>query len=187
VQSVRPVLSALGLTGLPMRLDEDEPGFSLDLSALRLPEMPGSILVPASDTPRDLLIDWRAAAIVETQGMSQAKAPAHAAMEVSGFLARDSHRVLLLDGTPVAMTGFNAVLSDIVQVGGVYTPPAFRSRGFGRQAVAMHLAEARAAGVGRAVLFAANAAAARAYRALGFVPGPGMSLVLFSSPATVSA
>lgn len=183
--STRPVLCALGLADTPARLDEDEPGFALDLSRLRIPPAPGAALVPASQVGRDLLIDWRGAATVETQGLSPDLAPDHAALDVDGWLARDSHRVLLHDGQPVALTGFNARLPEIVQVGGVYTPPALRNRGHARTAVALHLAEARAQGATRAVLFAATPAAARAYRAIGFQPAPAFSLVLFHAPVTL--
>jgi GNAT superfamily N-acetyltransferase len=183
--STRPVLRALGLADTPARLDEDEPGFALDLSQLRMPAASGAGLVPASKVSRDLLVAWRAAATVETQGMPPDLAPDRAAQDVDGWLANDSHRILLHSGQPVALTGFNARLPEIVQVGGVYTPPELRNRGHARTAVALHLAEARAAGVTRAVLFAATSAAVRAYRAIGFQPTADFSLILFRDPVTV--
>ena len=67
----------------------------------------------------------------------------------------------------------------------VYTPPALRGRGHAKAAVALHLAEARDAGVGRAVLFAASEAAARAYLGIGFQPSLEFALVLLTDPATV--
>ena len=73
-------------------------------------------------------------------------------------------------GVPVAMSALNAVLPDTVQIGGVYTPPAFRSRGYGRAVVAGSLVTARDRGVVRSILFtdAENVGAQRAYRAIGF-------------------
>lgn len=180
--STRPVLRALGLSATPARLDEDEPGFALDLAQLRMPPAPGATLIPAGKASRDLLVQWRAAATVETQGMPPDAAPDHAARDVDGWLANDSHRVLLHHGQPVALTGFNARLPEIVQVGGVYTPPDLRNRGHARSAVALHLAEARATGTRRAVLFAATPAATRAYSAIGFQPTADFSLVLFRDP-----
>ena len=79
------------------------------------------------------------------------------------------------------MTGFNAVLPEHVQVGGVYTPPEGRNRGYARRAVAIHLAEARASGVRHAVLFAASAAAARAYEAIGFQRDGSFALALYDT------
>lgn len=83
-------------------------------------------------------------------------------------MTTDSHRVLLRGDVPVCMTGFNAVLPEIVQVGGVYTPPDLRGQGFAKVAVAQHLMEVAVDGVTEAVLSAANDSAARVYTALGF-------------------
>jgi predicted GNAT family acetyltransferase len=85
------------------------------------------------------------------------------------------------------MTGFNATLPEIVQIGGVYTPADLRGRGYARRAVALHLAEARGKGTARAVLFAANDAAARAYRAIGFQPAVPFTLFLLSTPTRITA
>jgi len=77
----------------------------------------------------------------------------------------------LLDGTtPVSYSAFNAMLPEIVQIGGVWTPPALRGRGYGRSVVAGSLLAARKQNVRRAVLFAdpLNPAAKRAYLSLGF-------------------
>ena len=106
--------------------------------------------------------------------------------DIKGYAALDSHRVLYQDGVPVAMTGFNAVLSEAVQIGGVYTPPALRNRGLARRAVAMHLAEARENGVRKAILFAASTQAARAYEAVGFIRVGDFSVVLFEKPQVVN-
>ncbi len=67
------------------------------------------------------------------------------------------------------------------------TPPELRGRGYARAAVALHLAEARDAGVPRAILFAANEAAARAYRAIGFRPGGYMRMMLFREGTRIAA
>jgi GNAT superfamily N-acetyltransferase len=184
--SVRPVLAALDLTDHPMLKDEDEPGFALDLADLRFPDRSGAVLVPATVELRPQLVDWRTAYHGEVLGTPAAEAPARAAMEIDGYIARDSHRVLMLDGQPVAMTGFNARLPEIVQVGAVYTPPHLRNKGYARLAVALHLAEARETGTRRAVLFAASDAAARAYLAIGFQPTFTFALVFFSSSAKVA-
>jgi GNAT superfamily N-acetyltransferase len=183
--SIRPILRALNLQGAPARLDEDEPGFALDLANLQIPDLAHADLVPAAAVSRDLLVAWRAAATVETQGMPADEAAERAADDLETWLDRDSHRVLLHDGKPVALTGFNARLPEIVQVGAVYTPPDLRNRGYARTAVARHLAEARATGTTRAVLFAATPAATRAYLAIGFLPTADFALVLFRQPVTL--
>ena len=62
---------------------------------------------------------------------------------------------------------FNARLPDIAQVGGVWTPPHARGRGYARCVVAGSLLHARTQGVSRALLFTmeSNVAAMRAYEA----------------------
>ncbi len=73
-------------------------------------------------------------------------------------------------GELVATTSFNAATDEAVQVGGVWTPPELRGRGYGRAAVAVSLLDAREGGTGRAILFTGedNRPAIRAYAALGF-------------------
>jgi GNAT superfamily N-acetyltransferase len=183
--SVRPVLAALRLDHHPTQEDRDEPGFTLDLADLRIPDLPGAALEPATDAHRDRLIDWRAIYHGEVLGTPTEAARDRAATDIDRYIAQGSHRVLVLDGVLVAMTGFNATLPDIVQVGGVFTPAELRGRGFARRAVALHLAEARLNGVARAVLFAANSAAATAYQAIGFLPYQPFALVQFPSAITI--
>lgn len=185
--AVRPLLAALGLGSVPTRKDEDEPAFALDLADLVLPEGGDARLVVADAGRRDLLHAWRAASHREILGATPGQAESIAADDVARMIAGGNHRLLMVDDEPVALTGFNAVLPDIVQVGGVYTPPALRGRGHARLAVALHLAEARAGGTRRAVLFAASPAAARAYAALGFQPNGSFALVLFAAPVTMPA
>jgi len=84
------------------------------------------------------------------------------------------------EGELLACTGFNASLPDMVQVGGVYTPPGSRCRGYARAAVAGSLLLAREAGVSRAILFTGeNNHAQRPYRALGFEETGDYGLILF--------
>lgn len=72
----------------------------------------------------------------------------------------------------VSMAAFNARIAEAAQIGGVYTPPALRSRGYARCAVAGALLAVRASEVRRGVLFTAesNQAAQRSYQAIGFRP-----------------
>lgn len=185
--SARPVLTALGLDHLPTNADRDEPGFTLDLADLSVPDLPETSLRPV--TPEDLtfLTNWRETYIGEVLGIFGPNARATANADLASYLARDSHRVLCHHGQPVALTGFNAILPEIVQIGGVYTPPDLRGRGYARCAVALHLGEARANGTARAVLFAANAAAARAYRAIGFQRAADFTLFLLATPTRIAA
>ena len=54
-------------------------------------------------------------------------------------------------GAPVSLSAINASLPDIVQLGGIYTPPDLRGRGYAKAAVAANAlpfleAEAKARG-----------------------------------------
>jgi GNAT superfamily N-acetyltransferase len=184
--AVRPLLAALGLARLPTRKDADEPAFALALADLSLPAAPGAELVPAGPDHLSLLRNWRAGYHREILGTPPDQADRLALQDVRGMIARGQHRILMQDGQPVALTGFNASLPGIVQVGGVYTPPGLRGRGHARRAVALHLAEARGQGTTRAVLFAASPAAARAYQAIGFRPSGSFALVLLQTPVTMA-
>ncbi|WP_333711956.1 GNAT family N-acetyltransferase [Yoonia sp.] len=166
-------------------LDTTEPQFTLPLADLVIPDKAGFRLVPLDAAFRDIATRWRAAYIMEVMQVPGEDGDAKAVQDVDNYIAAGSHRVLLRDGSPVAMTGFNADLPEAVQIGGVYVPPVLRRQGLARRAVALHLAEARANGVGTAVLFAASDNAARAYQAIGFRRVGAFSVLVFGSPQVI--
>ena len=165
---VRAARDAIGIRR--PSLDDAELLYSLELSALRVPPLLSRLafrLPREADLPG--LIAWREQYLVET-GLAAPGPELHASAK-SGIelLQAQANQWLLEDaGTPVSYTAFNARLPDIVQVGGVWTPPGLRGRGYARCAVAGSLLEARATGTRRAILFTSSATAARAYEALGF-------------------
>ncbi|KAA9010567.1 GNAT family N-acetyltransferase [Histidinibacterium aquaticum] len=163
----RPLIERLGLAGRPTMLDRDDPHFAMKLQDLAVPDGPGE-LIPLAEADRETMLRWRIAYEVEALGLSPESAERTGADSLAKILEAGSHRVLVDDGRPLAMTGFNSALPEIVQIGGVYTPPKLRGEGHARRAVALHLAEARAAGATRATLFAAGEAGVRAYTAIGF-------------------
>lgn len=75
--------------------------------------------------------------------------------------------------------------ADAVQVGGVCVPPAVRGQGLGGAVVALQLAELREQGAKVAILFAANAAAARAYERIGFQQIGSYEVALLKAPIIV--
>jgi RimJ/RimL family protein N-acetyltransferase len=177
-QQVAAVRHATGLTR-KANLDASEPSFVLNLVDMVMPDITGLTLHPLTAAPLDLLVAWRADYQIDTLDAPPVVAAERAAREISAYLKSDSHRVLFRDGVPVAMTGFNAQLPEIVQIGGVYTPPEHRSRGYARAALAMHLSESSIDGVTQAVLSAANEAAARAYIALGFERSGSFAIAIY--------
>jgi GNAT superfamily N-acetyltransferase len=164
---VRGLEAALGLQGAAKSLDHDEPHFLLDLAQLQVPDGPGRI-VPLGAAPVDRVKAWMLDYQLATLNTPATQAIQRVEDSYAQYVQSHSH-VAMMDGdTPLAMTGFNARMPDIVQIGGVYTPPELRGRGHARRALALHLAQVRDMGVGRATLFSASVMATRAYRAIGF-------------------
>lgn len=129
----------------------------------------------------DLLIEWRVAYAREALGAAEGPALHEESRAEIVLIRRErSDFVLEHDGLPVAFAAYNARLPDIVQIGGVWTPPGLRGRGYGRGVTAGALVAARDAGVARAVLFTDNPAASRAYEALGFRRTGEFGLVLLT-------
>ncbi|WP_256212486.1 GNAT family N-acetyltransferase [Loktanella sp. DSM 29012] len=177
----RALLAAAGLSGVAATLDRDVPQFLLDLASLVVPPGPGQI-VPLAEVDQTRLTGWIAAYTVEALNVDPVRAQAQAEISINRYIAARSHHVLCVDDSPVALTGVNAKVADMVQVGGVYVPPALRGRGHARRAVAMDLARLRDGGVRRATLFASGPAAVRAYRSIGFTVVGDWTLFLFDGP-----
>lgn len=176
----------LGLAARTTYVAEKEVLYALSLAQLTPPEP----LVDGRVTCRnaraddfDLLTDWRAAYSVETLGESETPTTRRRNREtIEHYAARSEQWVLDCAGTPVATSTFNARLTDMVQIGGVWTPPPLRGRGYARAVVGGSLLAARDAGVRRAVLFTPerNHAAQRAYESLGFRPIGDYMVALFA-------
>lgn len=128
----------------------------------------------------ELLTDWRVA--FSREALHRAEAPGlrdECRAELRLMHELRSDWVLEDEGRPVAFSAFNARLPDIVQIGGVWTPPERRGKGYGRAVVAGSLLDAQAEGVTRAVLFAEREDAKAAYRGIGFRAVGEFGLVLF--------
>jgi RimJ/RimL family protein N-acetyltransferase len=147
-----------------------------DLYAVDLADLPRrsrivSRVRPATAKDRDTLAAWRHDYLCETLGAAPGAATRKRAKEEIGrAIAEGRAFVLAMADHLLSYAGFNATLSDMVQVGGVYTPPAERGLGYARAAVHGALAAARKDGVARAILFTAedNIPAKRCYERLGF-------------------
>lgn len=181
VAALRKVLGLAHQGGL----DHEEPLYQMSLANLSMPDVDGFTLGPLADAPRKLVVGWRRAYLEEVLPMPGEDFAMTAVKDTVRYVEADSHRVLYEGVTPVAMTGFNAVLPEAVQIGGVYTPPELRARGLARRAVAMHLNEARASGVDHAILFAASPQACRAYEAIGFKRTGTFTILVYSEPQVI--
>jgi RimJ/RimL family protein N-acetyltransferase len=78
--------------------------------------------------------------------------------------------ILEAEGRPVSMTTFTCLIPEAAVVGGVYTPPDLRGKGFARAVVAGSILDVQKEGVAKVILFTGedNFPAQRAYRSLGF-------------------
>ncbi len=157
-----------------IQMDEAARLYSLSLAELRVPKGLGSGALSArriAPGDLDLMTEWEVAYSLESLGEQdgpQLWEKCRATVEHS--IQEGRTWVLEAQGKPVARSAFNAAIREAVQVGGVWTPPEFRCRGYARSVVAASLLAARAEGVEKAVLFTGegNLAAQKAYAALGF-------------------
>lgn len=181
---VRTARDALGASGRIAGKAGRETLYALPLADLAVPhQLTSGLWVCRHGLPHEesLLIDWRMAYAREALGAVDAPTLRDEARADIGLLRREqADFVLEHDGRPVAFAAYNARLPDIVQIGGVWTPPGLRGHGYGRGVTAGALLAARAGGATRAVLFTDSPAASRAYEALGFRRAGEYGLVLLA-------
>ncbi len=183
---VEATKSILGFSNRPTQLDQPEILFSLALRDLQIPQALASAKVQCRlphPEELELLGKWCTAYNVEALGKIDTPSLRPACDRI--IEARQTtamHWVLVAGDTPVSYSAFNASLPDIVQIGGVWTPPVLRGKGYAKSVVAGSLLDARSQGVKRAILFTGdnNQAAQAVYRGIGFLPtGEKYGLVLF--------
>jgi GNAT superfamily N-acetyltransferase len=179
---VHEARSALRHDRAEAALEGNEGLFALDLPHLVVPEaLASGALVCRTPRPeeRDTLRAWRLAYDIELLGATDSPESRRRSATFLDAQIADGNAWIAIDaGAPVSLSAFNAALPDIVQLGGVYTPPTLRGRGFARAVVAASLLAARARGASRAVLCTRNPSAARACEALGFRRVGDYSIVL---------
>lgn len=191
VDQVKEAIAALHLEGIePMHFGNDDL-YGLDLLEMSLPSklQSGDVVCRGARTG-DLsrLTEWRVAYCAEVLGDQIDDQLREEARELILKLHEQGDLWVLEDqGHLVAMTAFNAKVPDCVQVGGVWTPPEQRGRGFARSVVAGSLVQARDRGVRRGILFTDNPAASRAYESIGFRKIGTFGFVLFHDPVMVGA
>lgn len=182
---VRRAIESLDLSSAPRNYDENEGLYALELDQIRKPallldsEVELRALQPSD---ADFYLDWQRDYETRTLGSpDDAAIRTKCQQDFARLLAAEEPCLLTHAGIPRAKTNFNARLPDMVQVGGVYTPPELRGRGYARAAVALSLIKARSRGAKRALLFTGehNRSAIAAYTALGFSRIDDFAIVLF--------
>ena len=179
-------LEALGLGMAPKRLTRLEKGYSLTLDALKMPPVLGFHLAALRTEDTALCTAWRTRFNMEVLALDEGAARALAEQELVRWLQAKSHWLLWHGKLPVSLCGFNVMLPEVGQVGGVFTPPELRGQGLARVAVALMLQQAKGRGMRRARLSAASDQAARAYIAIGFEFSHHFSVTLLQEAQTIA-
>ena len=182
------VVDARALFGLQQAaatMDSKEILFALDLDGLRVPgALDNGNLAYRRATPddRSKLVEWSVAYHVEAIGETD-RPELWTQCEVGVTSGTKNKTIWVLEdgGELVSMTRFNATAPEAVQVGGVYTPPELRSKGYGAAVVAGSLLDAKKDGVKRSILFTnvENTPAIRCYEGLGYDVIGDYGLVIF--------
>lgn len=185
--SNRPILGIIGLGAQVefalksleiepdlIQIDDVENLYTLNLTDLIVPEALANGHLQghrAESDDLDCLAQWRVEYNIEELAEKDSPELRHATrVDMVRYMHEGRVWILKKNGSPAAMTAFNVVTTEAVQVGGVYTPPANRSKGYARTAVAASLLDARNEGVQTGILFTGieNYPAQKAYIALGF-------------------
>jgi len=184
--------AALDLDNAATKMDSKEKLYSLNLDALIVPESLRTGRVTARYAEqRDVesLARFRVEYGVETLGDEETEALWKAERAGSERAIAAGVTWILEDGgAPVATSAFNTRIDEAVQIGGVWTPPEFRSRGYARCVVAQSLLDARAGGAKQAILFTDedNIPAQKAYASLGFQHIGDYHILLLAEPVEIN-
>jgi GNAT superfamily N-acetyltransferase len=177
--------AALGLAGVPAAMEKPEALYALDLEDIIVPAgMSDDGMTCRAPRPdeRGVLHAWGFAYDLETLGALDTPDARRRSADFMDARIDASNAWVAVDreGRLLSFSSFNAALPDIVQLGGIYTPPELRGRGYAKCSVAHALLVARDRGATRAILFTSNPSAARTYEALGFERIGDYALVLFN-------
>jgi GNAT superfamily N-acetyltransferase len=164
------VIKNLGLSERSFSMNSNEELYEINLQALNDFNMPSDMkIVAAQGISKNILIDWMKSYDIEALGALNDETLKKKVLEHWNLrLQKNDSWILLLNGTPVALSAFNARIADMVQVGPVWTPPEYRNKGFARTLLAYTLCQEKLKGTKQAILFTDNPAAIKVYLAIGF-------------------
>jgi predicted GNAT family acetyltransferase len=191
-EQVRVLKNMLSLESVALQLDRREILYSLALDALVVPEALRTRQVTGRRVELrdvDTLARWRVGYEVEALGEEETEQLWANERAMAKRVVDDGNTwILEAHGQPVATSAFNSRIAEAVQIGGVWTPPEFRRRGYARCVVAQSLLDARAEGVQKAILFTDedNIPAQKAYTALGFRHISDYYLLMLREPLYVT-
>jgi GNAT superfamily N-acetyltransferase len=184
---VQQVFHDLGLQERAPAMNSRDILFSLDLDTLIVPDplREGRVTCRHPDDDElPLLTEWR---IAYSRELVHSHEGASLEKEIPAVIEHlqktKNHWVLEAGGRIVATTTVNAGIPEMVQVGGVYTLPGYRNRGYARSVEAGSLMELRDRGVKKTILFTGEdmPAARAAYASLGFAAVGDYGLVILQA------
>lgn len=187
-EQVSALKSTLPLESVALQLDRREILYSLPLDALIVPEALRTGRVTGRRAARsdvDILTRWHVGYDIEALGEKETEPLWAHERAMAGREVEDGNTwILEAGGQAVATSAFNSRIAEAVQIGGVWTPPEFRRRGYARCVVAQSLLTARDEGARLAILFTGedNVPAQKAYTALGFKHVGDYSLFMLREP-----
>lgn len=166
------VIDELGLTNKEYALNSKEGLYVLDLEKLTIPKSifeSTAKIVDANEIDIFILRQWFKDYELEALGADDNEALVNnVENRLKCIVDNNDCWVLVVNGKPVSLSGFNCKLTNIVQVGPVWTPVEYRNNGYARWLVAKTLEKANINGVKKSILFTNNPAAIRAYETIGF-------------------
>ncbi|MEP3196300.1 MAG: GNAT family N-acetyltransferase [Lentilitoribacter sp.] len=139
------ILNRLAISEDKFALNAIDNLMSLELSQLHIPHANNTSLTMVEITERhfDILKEWTRGYEIEALGTTDDDKLTEKSKQIAHDRIKDSNCwILEADGMPVALSGFNAQLPEIVQIGPVWTPPEHRNNGYARHLVARTLERA---------------------------------------------
>lgn len=188
-QQAEIVLSGLNISNQQYAINRSEGLYILDLKAISFPNETENDfdVIEAGKLEKPLLLQWIKAYEIEALGAAEGEALAsHIENRVDRLIKNSNCWALIINGIPVSLSAFNARLTDIVQIGPVWTPPEYRNKGYARTLVRLTLLKAKQEGICKAILFTDNPAAIKAYEAIGFRKMGFYRLALLKTPVILS-
>ncbi len=187
---VLAVINDLAIPETAFGKNSKEGLYTLDLDKLAIPANHDAArykMVAARDIGKAILTDWLKGFNIEALGSDDNEELSESINnDVALTMKEDRRWALIFDEKPVALSGFNAQLPDIVQIGPVWTPPEHRSNGYARMIVALSLQQAKECGVKSSVLVADNPPAIKAYESIGYQKNGSFRLSLLKQPMSIT-
>jgi len=151
-------------TGRQTELSVSEAMHDLTQVLMPLEPPPGSLRL-VSVAERDLLVQWLRQFSIEAHLGDASRAEVMADLGIAG------ERIYFWeDPQPVSVVGHAVAVGDVTRIGPVYTPPAYRGRGYASVAVAMLSQRLLDGGASRCMLLTdlSNPTSNKIYEAIGY-------------------